>query len=187
MAGNGMETTEVLVIGGGPGGYAAAFRAADLGLSVTLVSEEERLGGVCLLRGCSPSTALLEVAELLITSRQASDRGVEFSSPEIDLDRLRSWKDGIVVVDDPRRTEDSRIYAIGDVAGGMLLAHEAMHEGTVAAEAIAGEPASFDVRAIPAVVEDPDQTIPAHPTVSETIHEATQVAMGRPIHLAPRS
>src|SRR6056297_3476303 len=90
------DHTEVLIIGGGVGGYAAAFRAIDLGMDVTLVSEEPRLGGVCLLRGCIPSKAMLEIAELLITTREASERGIEFEPPNIDLSKLRDWKEGVV-------------------------------------------------------------------------------------------
>ncbi len=343
---------QLLVIGAGPAGYAAAFRAADLGLDVTVVSDEERVGGVCLLRGCIPSKTLLSAAELIGTAREAGEHGISFGEPEIDLDRLRGWKDevvdglvegldgifekrgirrvwgrarctgetevevegdesqhigfdnaivatgsspvslpdvepgdrimdsaraleladvperllvvgggyvglemgmvyatlgsrvtlvemmdrlmvnadpdlveplagrveelfegvhlqvgvegleesedgvevrfsgegeppsetsfdrvlvaigrrpntadlgldaadvemddnGFVVVGDTRRTSNARIYAAGDVTGGMMLAHEGMREGKVAAESIAGEPAAFDVRAIPAVV-----------------------------------
>jgi len=88
--------TEVLVIGGGPGGYAAAFRAADLGHQVTLVSDEVRLGGVCLLRGCIPSKALLDAAELLRLGDRARRRGIDLGEPRVDLERLRSWKNEIV-------------------------------------------------------------------------------------------
>lgn len=86
----------LVIVGGGVGGYAAAFRAADLGLDVIIVNEEASLGGVCLRRGCIPSKALLEVAELLITGREAETRGIDFGEPKIDLDRLRGWKNGIV-------------------------------------------------------------------------------------------
>lgn len=342
---------EVVVIGGGPGGYAAAFRAADLGLDVTLVTDEPQLGGVCLLRGCIPSKTLLSLTELMHSARLSPAMGVSFGEPDIDLDILRAWKNkvierltkglsqlcerrgvrvvqaratfngpdslhlqdtdvhgltfkhaivatgsrpiplpdiefsgrimdssaaleledipekllvigggyvglemgmvyaslggqvtlvemterllpgadpdlvkplaraveelfadvhlnskvtelteeknnvrvsiggeanlsdevfdrvlvaigrrpnsdglgleaakvkiterGYIVVDEQRRTTNERIFAIGDVAGGMLLAHEAMREGKVAAEVIAGQPAAFDARAIPAVV-----------------------------------
>lgn len=88
--------TQVAVIGAGPGGYTAAFRAADLGLDVALISDEEQLGGVCLLRGCIPSKALHEMAELIQQARQAAEHGVRFGQPEVDLDQLRSWKDGVV-------------------------------------------------------------------------------------------
>ncbi len=90
------QKTDVLVIGAGPGGYSAAFRAADLGMDVTLVDSGERPGGVCLLRGCIPSKALLHVARLLTETQEAGDWGVTFSKPKIDLDALRSYKEGIV-------------------------------------------------------------------------------------------
>lgn len=88
--------TDLLVIGGGPGGYAAAFRSADLGVPVTLVEADERLGGTCLLRGCIPSKALLHVASLISESREAAACGLTFAEPEIDLDKMRKWKDGIL-------------------------------------------------------------------------------------------
>ena len=89
-------TTDLLVIGGGPGGYAAAFRAADLGLKVTLVERDERLGGTCLLRGCIPSKALLHAAALISETRESEKFGLSFGKPTIDLDKLRGWKDGIL-------------------------------------------------------------------------------------------
>jgi len=90
------DHTELLIVGGGPGGYAAAFRAADLGLDVTLVSDEEQLGGVCLLRGCIPGKTLLELADLQLLAREAQERGLRFGDPEVDLDRMRSWKQEVV-------------------------------------------------------------------------------------------
>jgi dihydrolipoamide dehydrogenase len=86
----------IAVVGAGPGGYAAAFLAADLGMTVTLIDPEINPGGVCLYRGCIPSKAVLHVAKLLEESRQAKDWGIEFSAPKIDLARLRSWKEGVV-------------------------------------------------------------------------------------------
>lgn len=88
--------TEVLVIGGGPGGYAAAFRAADLGLEVALVEQEKRLGGVCLKRGCIPSKALLDAAHLIEDALQARSWGLRFEEFGIELDKLRDHKDQIV-------------------------------------------------------------------------------------------
>jgi dihydrolipoamide dehydrogenase len=347
------QETEVLVVGGGPGGYAAAFRAADMGLDVTLVDIAERPGGVCLFRGCIPSKTFLHLAELIYDAAHAEALGLRFAPPEIDLAAIRTWKgnvvdklanglvnlsdhrgiqrvkgravfeasdrvrlyesevgrikfrhailaagshpipfpgvaykkggrimnstgalqlaevpdsllivgagyvglelgtvyaalgsrvsvvelgdrilpgvdvdlvkplsrrlektftsialntrvsalkehdsgvevtlegqidnpvqtfdraliaigrqpntkdiglentavttddDGFVTVDEQRRTTDERIFAVGDVVGGMMLAHKATHEGKVAAEVIAGEPAAFDARAIPAVI-----------------------------------
>ena len=80
---------DVLVLGGGPGGYTAAFRAADLGLSVTLVERYERLGGVCLNVGCIPSKALLHAAKVMTDAEDASAMGIAFGAPEVDLDALR--------------------------------------------------------------------------------------------------
>lgn len=88
--------TQVVVIGGGPGGYAAAFRAADLGLQVAMVDTRERPGGVCLNVGCIPSKALLHAAEVIDESRHAGNLGLKFKDPEIDLDRLREWKNEVV-------------------------------------------------------------------------------------------
>ena len=88
--------TQVAVIGAGPGGYAAAFLAADLGLEVTLIDPEPNPGGVCLYRGCIPSKALLHVAKLLNESVEAANWGIRFKSPEIDLDKLRDWKESVV-------------------------------------------------------------------------------------------
>jgi len=84
------------VVGGGPGGYAAAFLAADLGMQVTLIDPEVNPGGVCLYRGCIPSKALLHVAKLIEESQQAKNWGIEFPSPKIDLARLRTWKESVV-------------------------------------------------------------------------------------------
>ncbi len=86
----------VVVIGSGPGGYTAAFRAADLGLDVVLVERFDVLGGICLNVGCIPSKALLHAAEVIGAAEDAAGLGVTFGEPEIDLDRLREWKDEVV-------------------------------------------------------------------------------------------
>jgi len=91
-----MSDTHVAVIGGGPGGYAAAFYAADLGMRVTLVDREANPGGVCLFRGCIPSKALLHVAKVIGEAEHAPAWGITFGKPEIDLDKLRAFKDGVV-------------------------------------------------------------------------------------------
>ncbi len=87
--------TEVLVLGGGPGGYTAAFRAADLGKQVTLVERYPVLGGVCLNVGCIPSKTLLHAAAVLNESKEISAAGIGFTEPDIDLEKLRSWKNNI--------------------------------------------------------------------------------------------
>lgn len=86
----------LIVIGGGPAGYPAAFHAADLGMSVTLVDLEENPGGVCLYRGCIPSKALLHAARFLNETREMRECGIDAGSPRIDLDRLRAWKESVV-------------------------------------------------------------------------------------------
>ncbi len=86
----------IAIVGAGPGGYAAAFLAADLGMNVTLIDPELNPGGVCLYRGCIPSKALLHVAKLIEESQQAKNWGIEFPAPKIDLSRLRSWKESVV-------------------------------------------------------------------------------------------
>jgi dihydrolipoamide dehydrogenase len=87
---------EVVVIGGGPGGYTAAFRAADLGKQVVLIERYEQLGGVCLNVGCIPSKALLHIAEVVNEARELREHGVDFGEPSFDLDRMRAFKDRVV-------------------------------------------------------------------------------------------
>ena len=88
--------TQLAVIGAGPGGYAAAFLAADLGMQVTLIDIEKNPGGVCLYRGCIPSKALLHVAKLINEAEEAKKWGVEFGEPKISVDKLREFKNGVV-------------------------------------------------------------------------------------------
>jgi dihydrolipoamide dehydrogenase len=88
--------TQVAVIGAGPGGYAAAFMAADLGMQVTLIDPEPDPGGVCLYRGCIPTKALLHAAHRILGARESGEQGVYFGQPEIDVERLRSWKNEVV-------------------------------------------------------------------------------------------
>ncbi len=90
------ESTQLVVLGAGPGGYAAAFYAADLGMSVALVDEEKNPGGVCLYRGCIPSKALLHVAKVIDEAKHAGNWGVTFSEPKVDVDKLRNFKQGVV-------------------------------------------------------------------------------------------
>ncbi len=90
------QETDLLVIGAGPGGYAAAFRAADLGMDVILVDIAERPGGVCLYRGCIPSKTYLHLAEVIHDARRSAEMGVRFAEPVIDLDGLRAWKQKVI-------------------------------------------------------------------------------------------
>ncbi len=90
------RSCQLLVLGAGPGGYTAAFRAADLGLDVVLVERYPTLGGVCLNVGCIPSKALLHTAEVITGAEHMAEHGVVFGKPKIDVDKLRAWKDGVV-------------------------------------------------------------------------------------------
>src|ERR1700746_4017216 len=87
---------KIAVLGGGPGGYAAAFLAADLGMNVTLIDNEINPGGVCLYRGCIPSKAMLHIAKLLDEAKHAANWGIVFQPPKIELDRVRAFKEGVV-------------------------------------------------------------------------------------------
>ncbi|MBI1176141.1 dihydrolipoyl dehydrogenase [bacterium] len=100
--------TEIVVVGGGPGGYAAAFYAADLGKKVTLIERDDRLGGVCMNRGCIPSKALLHATHGITTARESAKRGITFGEPQIDVAKLREWKNGI----------------LGKLAGGLKMLAE---------------------------------------------------------------
>ncbi len=283
--------TEIAVLGAGPGGYAAAFYAADKGKQVVLIEQEKRLGGVCLNRGCIPSKALLHATHLIGAARESAHRGIAFGEPKIELEKLRAWKDnprimtsrealeveeipdkllvvgggyigmelgtvyaalgskvvvvealdsilagadpdlvrpvmryaekafqavrlkakvakmatagkaikvsiddggavkdelydrvlvsvgrvaniadlglentkieqddkGFIKVNPRQQTADPAIYAIGDIAGGVLLAHKASKEARIAVEVITGEASAFDQIVIPAVVfTDPE-------------------------------
>ena len=88
--------TQLVVLGAGPGGYSAAFRAADLGIDTVLVDARANLGGVCLNVGCIPSKALLHVAKVIKEAKHLSSHGVSFGEPTIDLDKVRDWKDSVV-------------------------------------------------------------------------------------------
>jgi len=90
------EKIKLTVIGGGPGGYAAAFLAADLGMDITLIDLDKNPGGVCLYRGCIPSKALLHVAKLIHEAEEAKNWGIEFGEPKIDINKLRDFKNRVV-------------------------------------------------------------------------------------------
>jgi len=127
------QETEVLVIGGGPGGYAAAFRAADLGLDVTLVDSEGRLGGVCLYRGCIPSKTLLYVTEMMHDARRSADMGLIFGEPGVDLEKMRQWKNQVVNRLAGGLTELCKKRGIQLVAGRVVF------EGSDRARVLGGE------------------------------------------------
>ena len=121
-----MEQTkpEIVVVGGGPGGYAAAFYAADLGKKVILIEQENRLGGVCLNRGCIPSKALLHATEMIVAAREASNHGLTFDAPKIDLDKMRAWKDSIL------QKLSSGISQLAKARGVQVITGRAYFEGS---------------------------------------------------------
>ncbi|HHS13682.1 MAG TPA: dihydrolipoyl dehydrogenase [bacterium] len=88
--------SDLIVIGAGPGGYPAAFLAADMGMQVTLIDPEPNPGGVCLFRGCIPTKTLLHFSNLIHETRESADRGLSFGSPEIDLEKMRDWKNRVI-------------------------------------------------------------------------------------------
>ena len=90
------EKVDLVVIGGGPGGYTAAFRAADLGKNVILIDKNTNLGGVCLNRGCIPSKSLLHISSIINNSKEATNFGIEFSKPNINIDKIHKWKNNII-------------------------------------------------------------------------------------------
>ncbi|MCA8999647.1 MAG: FAD-dependent oxidoreductase, partial [Planctomycetaceae bacterium] len=90
------QHADVVVLGAGPGGYPAAFEAADHGLNVIMVDQDPKPGGVCLNRGCIPSKALLHLAKLIHEAKEASEWGLTFSEPQIDLDKIRGFKESVV-------------------------------------------------------------------------------------------
>ena len=163
------QGTRVAVVGGGPGGYAAAFLAADLGLDVTLVDREPNPGGVCLYRGCIPSKALLHVAALVNEASHAERWGVRFGEPSIDLDRLRAWKGEVV---------DKHTGGLGQLArqrGVRFVQGDARFAGATALEVTSGkgevEQLEFD-SAIVATGSRP-ATIPGLPSESPLVLDST--------------
>jgi dihydrolipoamide dehydrogenase len=111
--------SQVVVLGGGPGGYAAAFLAADLGLEVAIVEADPRLGGTCLLRGCIPSKALLHVAKVVSEAREMTDWGVDFPAPQVAVEKLRARKESVIntltggLAELAKRRKVRRIHARG--------------------------------------------------------------------------
>ena len=128
----------VVVLGGGPGGYAAAFLAADLGLEVSIVEADPRLGGTCLLRGCIPSKALLHVAKVLGEAREMDHWGVDFGRPKFDLDKMRARKENVLetlaggLAQLAQRRQVRRIHARGVFVDSQTLQLEG------------GDPATYD-------------------------------------------
>jgi dihydrolipoamide dehydrogenase len=151
--------TEIVVLGAGPGGYAAAFYAADRGKKVTLVEQNPRLGGVCLNAGCIPSKALLHATEILREAKDSAARGIEFGAPKIDLDKLRTWKDsildklgqgikglaqkrGVQLVHGRGHFEDSQTLRVETADGQKFIAYDT---AIIAVGSKAAMPSAFDL------------------------------------------
>jgi dihydrolipoyl dehydrogenase len=151
--------TELVVVGAGPGGYAAAFYAADLGKKVILVEREKRLGGVCLNRGCIPSKALLYAAHTISAARESAHRGIAFAAPTIEVAKLRAWKEsilarlsggiaqlakmrGVQIVQGRGYFEDSRTLRVETEQGQQLITYD---HAIVAVGSRSALPKAFDL------------------------------------------
>lgn len=150
---------DVVVLGAGPGGYAAAFYAADLGRKVLLVEQDRRLGGVCLNRGCIPSKALLHVAKVIGDSAESAACGVAFGAPRIDLQKMRAWKEsvleklgrgisglaakrGVEILAGRGHFEDSRVLRVETKEGQKFIRFE---KAVIAVGSTPAMPAAFDL------------------------------------------
>lgn len=151
--------TDIVVVGAGPGGYAAAFYAADKGKKVILVEQEKRLGGVCLNHGCIPSKALLHVTKLISEAKESEFRGISFASPKINLGKMRAWKEsileklgqgiqglaqrrGVEVWHGRGHFEDSKTLRVETENGQKFLAYE---QAIIAVGSKPALPAAFDL------------------------------------------
>lgn len=143
--------TQVVVLGAGPGGYTAAFRAADLGKSVVLIEREENLGGVCLNVGCIPSKALLHAAKIIDEASDMGAHGVQFAAPKIDSEKLVGWKDGIVkrLTGGLKMLATQRKVTVVKGNGRFLSANEIIVEGNTGEQTIVFEQAVIAVGSEP--------------------------------------
>lgn len=130
--------SKLVVLGGGPGGYAAAFLAADLGMEVAIVDREPKLGGVCLLRGCIPSKALLHVAKVIDEARDMADWGVEFSAPKINIDAVRARKQKVI------DTLTSGLAGLAKRRKVKVIQAEAKFENSTTLKLSGGDPGTYD-------------------------------------------
>ena len=159
----------LVVLGGGPGGYAAAFLAADRGWSVTLVDPEENPGGVCLHRGCIPSKALLHLARVMAEAEEAAGQGITFGRPEIDLDRVRAWKEEVVRKQTGGTGQLARLRRLRHLRGeGRFLGRDRVQVKLAGGD---GEEVPFD-RAVIATGSRPAE-LPFLPFAEERIMDST--------------
>ena len=151
--------TEIVVVGAGPGGYTAAFYAADKGKNVTLVEQNPRLGGICLNAGCIPSKALLHATEIMRTAKESAARGIELGQPKINLDKLRAWKEsileklgqgikglaqkrGVQVIHGRGHFEDSQTLRVETAEGQKFISY---HKAIIAVGSKPAMPSAFDL------------------------------------------
>jgi dihydrolipoamide dehydrogenase len=137
------EGKHLVIIGGGPGGYPAAFHAADHGYQVTIINAEARLGGVCLQRGCIPSKALLHLGKLITEAREAKHQGITFGEPQIDLDMVRKFKNSV----------------IDKLSDGVTQLSKARKINVIAARATFVNSTTVKLAAVPGCPEPPSETL----------------------------
>lgn len=149
--------SQVVVLGGGPGGYAAAFMAADLGLEVAIVEADPRLGGTCLLRGCIPSKALLHVAKVISESREMHEWGVDFTEPKLNVDAMRTRKEKVVdtltggLAELAKRRKVKKIHARGVFVDSTTLQLEGGNPDTYESERITFDHCILATGSVPAM------------------------------------
>ncbi|QDT01390.1 dihydrolipoyl dehydrogenase [Adhaeretor mobilis] len=149
--------SQVVVLGGGPGGYAAAFMAADLGLEVAIVEADPRLGGTCLLRGCIPSKALLHVAKVISESREMHEWGVDFQEPKLNVDAMRARKEKVIdtltggLAELVKRRKVKRIHARGVFVDSQTLQLEGGNPETYESERITFDHCILATGSVPAM------------------------------------
>ncbi|MGI9455971.1 MAG: dihydrolipoyl dehydrogenase [Aeoliella sp.] len=147
----------VVVLGGGPGGYAAAFLAADLGLEVTLVEADPRLGGTCLLRGCIPSKALLHVAKVITEAEEIAEWGIEYKKPKINIDKVRARKEHVIetlsggLAGLAKRRKVKRVHARGIFVDSQTLQLEGGDPDTYDSERITFDHCVLATGSVPAM------------------------------------
>ncbi len=162
--------THVAVIGAGPAGYAAAFKAADSGLTVTLIDKEINPGGVCLYRGCIPSKALLHISKVISEADEVSKCGVSFSKPEINLNTLRTWKENVVAQLTSGLGQLSKARNIKFIQG----AAQFKDSNTLSIREIDGTEIELDVDYSIIATGSKPINIPGFPEISEKIMDSTE-------------
>ncbi len=162
--------THIGVIGGGPAGYAAAFKAADLGLKVTLIDKEKNPGGVCLYRGCIPSKALLHISKVISEADEVSKCGISFSKPGIDVDKLRTWKDNVVTQLTSGLGQLSKARNIKFIQGTAQF----KNSNTLSIEENDGQRMELNVDYTIVAIGSKPIIIPGFPEISEKIMDSTE-------------